>query len=275
MNPIRHKTIKKHNNITVGIITIPHMKKTKYGASHIMKPYVDWFEERGVRVVPIPYETDKHEFYFNNVNGILIPGGETTFIVKNPTFINTIARFFELSFKKDEYFPIWGTCFGYEMLLFIIGGFSRLKTYPAQGYYPLHITPEGHVSRLFTSFSLRYLHYLENEKSCSNNHDYGISPADFMINTKLRNFYNIIATSIDDRGKEYVAAIEGKKYPVYGVQWHPERQKTTGPFVDFFISELKKNKHKTNKYIPYLRSSMKPHKCIQYPEHRELLCYFF
>ena len=77
-----------------------------------------------------------------------------------------------------------------------------------------------------------------------------------------------------NNGKEYVAAIEAKHYPIYGVQWHPERQRTTGHFVDFFISELKKNTHKCTS-CSYLRTIMSPHKCSQYQEHKNLLCYFF
>lgn len=271
---IRHKTSKRNQSLCIGIITIPHSKNVKYGDTHIMKAYVDWFEERGVRVIPIPFETTQHETYFQMVNGIFIPGGETTYIIKNKTFVDSITKFFELSLAKNEYFPIWGTCFGFEMLLFVIGGFTKLKHYPARGFYPLELTQAGHASKMFQSFPDRYIHYLEHNKSCNNNHEYGISPIDFLQNDHLRRFYNITATSIDDNGKEYVAAIEGKFYPVYGVQWHPERQKTTGSFVDFFISELKKNNHRCSSY-PYLRSSMKPRKCIQYPEHKNLLCYFF
>ena len=89
MNAVRHKTSKRNQSLCVGIITIPHANKTKYGDSHIMKPYVDWFEERGVRVIPIPYDTTKHEMYFHMVNGLFIPGGETTFIIKNKTLMNT------------------------------------------------------------------------------------------------------------------------------------------------------------------------------------------
>jgi gamma-glutamyl hydrolase len=274
MNPVRHKTNKRIQSLCVGILTIPHLKKTKYGTSHIMKPYVDWFEERGVRVIPIPYDTTQHEMFFNMVNGLFIPGGETTFIVKNKTFMATIQKFVELSLAKDEYFPIWGTCFGFQLLLFLIGGFTKLKSYQAHGFYPLHITPSGYTSRMFRSFPNSYLHYLENHKSCNNNHEYGISPNDFMANDHLRRFFNILATSVSDNGKEYVAAMEAKYYPIYGVQWHPERQRTTGYFVDFFISELKKNKHKCICH-PYLRSIMRAHKCIQYPEHKNQLCYFF
>jgi gamma-glutamyl hydrolase len=274
MHDIRYKTHKQHKTLCIGIITIPHMKNTKYGTSHIMKPYVDWFEDRNVRVIPIPYDTTQYDTYFHMVNGIFIPGGETTFIMKNKTFINTVTTFFELSLTKDEYFPIWGTCFGFELLMFLIGGFTKLKQYPAQGFYPLHITNDGYNSKMFKSFPKQYLHHLEYNKSCNNNHEYGISPNDFLKNVNLRYFYNILATSVDNNGNEYVAAIEGKMYPVYGVQWHPERQKTTGPFVDFFISELKKNKHKcsTHSYLPLC---IKPHKCIQYNEHKNQLCYFF
>lgn len=49
MYAVRHKTNKRHQPLCIGIITIPHLKKVKYGQTHIMKPYVDWFEERGVR----------------------------------------------------------------------------------------------------------------------------------------------------------------------------------------------------------------------------------
>ena len=94
------------------------MKKTKYGNAHIMKPYVDWFEERGVRVIPIPYNTTDHEKYFKMINGLLIPGGETTFIMKNNIFVESVTKFFELSLQQNKYFPIWGTCFGFELLMF-------------------------------------------------------------------------------------------------------------------------------------------------------------
>jgi len=274
MSTVRHKTNKRTTSLCVGIITIPHMKKTKYGTSHIMKPYVDWFEERGVRVIPIPYDTTDCEAYFKMVNGLFIPGGETTYIIKQTAFLETVKKFFELSLSKDEYFPIWGTCFGFELLMFLIGDFTKLKHYPARGFYPLEITRSGYTSRLFESFSSHYLHYLENNKSCNNNHEYGISPSDFLDNSHLRRFYDILATSKADNGKEYVAAIEAKYYPVYGVQWHPERQRTTAPFVDFFISELKKNKHPCVPY-PYLRNCMKSYKCTQYSEHKRIPCYFF
>jgi gamma-glutamyl hydrolase len=240
-----------------------------------MKSYVDWFELCGIHVIPIPYDTTHHQLLFQMVNGLFIPGGETTFIMKNNTFIDTVSKFFELSLQKDEYFPIWGTCFGFEVLMAIIGGFTKFKRFNGHGLTPITITPEGKKSRIFRSFSKKYIHYLQHHNSTLENHEYGISPTDFLNQLHLKRFFNIIATSISDDGKEYVAAIEGKHYPVYGVQWHPERQSSGKPFIDFFISEIKKNKHHSKSYFPSLHSIITPHKCIQYHEHKHLLCYFF
>jgi gamma-glutamyl hydrolase len=275
MATARHRTYKKNRSYSVGILTIPHSRKMKYGSSHIMKSYVDWFEQRGVHVIPIPYDTDHHQEFFQMINGLFIPGGETQFIMKNDVFIDTVSKFFELSLEKNEYFPIWGTCFGFEVLMAVVGGFTKFKKYNGHGLTPIQITSEGRKSRLFGSFSKKYLNYLENEKSTLENHEFGISPSDFMDHLHLKRFFNILATSIDEDGKEYVAAIEGKYYPIYGVQWHPERQSSGKPFVDFFISEIKKNKHRFKSHFPSLRSFMTPHKCLQYNEHKQLLCYFF
>ena len=274
MRSVIRSTRKKQSFCCVGILTIPHSKKVKQGTSHIMKAYVDWLEERGVRVLPIPYDTKEHEVYFYQINGLLIPGGETVYILKNEAFVHSVTRFVELSFQKGEYFPIWGTCFGFQSLLHVIGDIPSFQKHPNHGVTPLHITKEGRHSRMFASFTKRYLHYLEAYPSTSNNNEYGISPREFEDNPHLRRFFRVVTTSIDENGQEYVSTIEGAYYPVYGVQWHPERQNTTGQFVDFFVSELKKNKH-VCKGIPFVRGTVQAHRCVQYPEHKNLHCYFF
>ena len=277
------KSTTKHSShlpICVGIITIPHLKKIKHGSSHVMKTYVDWFINRGVQVVLIPYDTKDHEMYFNMVHGLLIPGGETGFVVENKSFMHSVTRFIELSLQPRVYFPIWGTCFGFEMLLFVIGGFTKLKRYPADGLYPIRITEKGRASRMFHSFSPSYLRFLEKDPSTLQHHDYAISSDDFMKQPFLSQFYRIVATSIDDKGQEYVAAIESPYYPIYGVMWHPERQTNAGAFADFFLSELRKNKRKpvpasflfssTSNQAHYL-----PHHCTQYKQLDHHICYFF
>ena len=52
----------KTRKIFVGILTMPHEAPVKHGNTHIMKSYVDWFEKRGISVVPIPYNTKNCEW---------------------------------------------------------------------------------------------------------------------------------------------------------------------------------------------------------------------
>jgi gamma-glutamyl hydrolase len=268
------KTTKLDRSLCVGILTIPHLRHNTYGSSHIMKSYVDWFEEQGIRVLPIPYDTTDHESYFNMINGLFIPGTDKGYDLKNKKLIHSLARFIELSLAPGEYFPIWGTCFGFQLLLFVIGGFTTLSRHEANGLFPIHLTQEGKESHMMGAFSKRYRAYLEDKPSTLQYHEYGISPTQFMAKPHLRRFFWILATSLDEHGKEYVTAIEGKHYPIYGVQSHPERQRKSGPFLDFFIAELGKNRHHSYR-IPFLRSIYTPHKCLQYKEQKHVLCYFF
>ena len=272
--PTRKASLKK--SLCVGILTIPHSKKIKHGTSHVMKAYVDWCIDRGAHVLLIPYDTTEHEAYMSMIHGLLIPGGETGYVLKNKAFIHSVTRFVELSLQPNIYFPIWGTCLGYEMLLTVIGGVMSFKRYVANGLYPIQITPDGKKSRMFHSFSSQYLHFLEHKKSTLQHHDYGMSVTDFMDNLHLTRFYHILATSIDEKGKEYIAAIEGKYYPIYGVAWHPERQSHSGAFGDFFLSELQKNKRPLSATCASLSlTNHALHRCSQYTYLDKHMCYFF
>ena len=55
------------------------------------------------------------------------------------------------------------------------------------------------------------------------NHNYGISEEGFKKNKILNEKYLILAKAVDREGREFVSAIEGKQLPLYGVQFHPEK----------------------------------------------------
>jgi len=253
MTIVRHKRA-----LCIGIITIP--LKTQYGNTHIMKTYVDWFENMGVTVIPIPYNTTEHEKYFNMVNGLFIPGEKRGIndFDNNRIIIKCISTFLLLSLR--EYFPIWGTCFGFQALICLIAGFTKLKDHPAQGVYPVHISN----SRLFKNIHSKHL------LQTQHNHDYGISVEDFIKNHHLRRFYTISSTSIDNNNKEYITSIEAKYYPIYGTAWHPERHDPNQFICWFFISELKKNTHIC---APFTKLTLRTNRCIH--EIDGLLCYYF
>ena len=199
---------------SVGILTTPDTKTKKY---------VEWLKMKNVDVVIIPHDTTEHEKYFMMINGLLIPGNRRGINKFDATIMNCISTFLLLSLY--DYFPIWGTCFGFQALICLIGGFKKLKKYKLVGLHPIY----AKKSRIFPRNLTLKTHH---------DHDYGISVDDFNNNSHLRRFFTICATD-----REYVGAIEAKHYPIYGTAWHPELHDPNEIFSSFFISELKMNKH--------------------------------
>ena len=227
-----------------------------------MKSYFDWFERRGIHVIPVPFDTTEYSAYFHQINGLFIPGTDRGYDTDNQILLKTLRAFYKLSTK--EWFPIWGTCFGMELLLAMIGGDHR-SSHPAQGRYSLQLTSSSRMMDFFPNRAM-----LEQPHSTVHHHVYGISVED--MKGPLRRFYTVVATAVDDSGKEYVADIEAKRYPIYAVQFHPERLPSTAPFLDFFISELRKSSHRCA-LVPHVER--KAHKCSHYDGWKNQLCYFF
>lgn len=67
------------------------------------------------------------------------------------------------------------------------------------------------------------LNILRTENVTANLHHDGVSPACFQGDAKLPKFFRVISTNHDRKGKAFVSTIEAFDYPIYGVQWHPEK----------------------------------------------------
>ena len=241
-----------------------------------MKAYVDAFEQLGVVVIHVPYDTPHPELYYEILNGLVIPGGDTEFLLQNKHFMGTIRRFLELSVRPKEFFPLWGVCAGFEILLSLIGGWKSFEPIPDQQRRRLTWTEEGKRSRLYKWLGVTEAERFERGARAAQNHEFGVSPQRFEGNGRLRRFYCVLATARNQEGIEYIAAVEARKWPIYGVQWHPERQEHGKAFSRFFVSEMRKCPHSGMPFsIPSLGETMNTHKCVQYPEHAGRDCYFF
>eukprot|EP01015_Nassula_variabilis_P018191 TRINITY_DN2951_c0_g1_i5.p1 TRINITY_DN2951_c0_g1~~TRINITY_DN2951_c0_g1_i5.p1 ORF type:complete len:157 (+),score=17.43 TRINITY_DN2951_c0_g1_i5:75-545(+) len=52
---------------------------------------------------------------------------------------------------------------------------------------------------------------------------HGLSMEDLKKYPHLTEFYNVLTTSVDKDGVEFVSTIEAKDFPFYGTQFHPEK----------------------------------------------------
>ncbi|VDI26198.1 Hypothetical predicted protein [Mytilus galloprovincialis] len=109
--------------------------------------------------------------------------------------------------------------------------------------------------------SLSNLEKLKNEIKRSTERLLKLREKTYNSNSRLKKFFKVLSTNVASNGKEFLSTVEAHKYPVYGIQWHPEKSnflwnsrytglvhdfqsiRVSQHFANFFISEARKNKH--------------------------------
>uniref|UniRef100_A0A3B4FRB2 folate gamma-glutamyl hydrolase n=1 Tax=Pundamilia nyererei TaxID=303518 RepID=A0A3B4FRB2_9CICH len=175
------------------------------GSSYIAASYVKYLEAAGARVVPIR---------------LLLPGGDVD--LQTSQFSRAAKIFYNLALKGNDagdYFPIWGTCQGFQQLTVLTANKNLLTLTDTKAVaLPLTLTSVAPSSRLFRNFPKDLLRSLASENITANFHSWSLS----IRNAKLRRFYKILSTNSDGK-KEFISTMEANHYPFYAVQWHPEK----------------------------------------------------
>lgn len=91
--------------------------------SFIAASYVKFVEGGGARVVPIWIGRPKsyYQGIMKKINGILFPGGSTWFHTANG-YADAGEHIFSIAKEMNgqgDYFPLWGTCLGFELLSYV------------------------------------------------------------------------------------------------------------------------------------------------------------
>lgn len=209
---------------------------------YIGSSYVKYLEMSGARVVPISLNSTYKEIdiLLSQVNGVFFTGGDYPFWVNSsqtpeltPEYAaigcyiyEQVKRFNEL----NNFFPLWGTCLGFELIhvcannqFGTIGNFNGEPAYTAVH----HFTRAARSSAIFTYLSPRYgkemMKIFSTKKVSLLGHRLGISPETYKKYDKLRDMFEILSTMQDLSGSEFIGVIEGKDYPIFGIQFHPEK----------------------------------------------------
>ena len=224
-----------NNKPIIGIVTQPNEYGwPDKGLSYIAASYVKYAEAGGVRVVPIFYNgsTEYLEQMFQATNGVLFPGGGQ--LLDHSQLLVTTQFFLKRSqqaFEQGDYFPVFGHCQGFELLLMAITGLSEEKCLVQNTHFAaenislaLQIANEGSTT-WFRELPDRAKNTLTTTNSTMNNHHWSCPVTLFqelLKSTNLKN-YRAVSTSVSPLGGEFVSMLESKTFPLYAMQFHAEK----------------------------------------------------
>ena len=256
----------------IGILSVPYGDDKSPMTEAVDAFYTQYLNTAGARVVPLSFKLQGEPLMnlMRQLNGVLFTGGSTAFALFNETtkkydltpFGKGAKRVFHYAKEINDngvYFPIWGTCMGFQLLNFLItedptivkGGCSAMN-FNAE----LIFTPKATTSRMFSIFSYKEMKYFSEKGLTYNSHHYFVDYLDYFKYLELGKFYDVLAYSKDKDNKvAFITAMEAKHYPFYGVQFHPEiRQyknlgrikgeacaKQAQDFANFFVNEARKS----------------------------------
>ncbi|XP_055912317.1 gamma-glutamyl hydrolase [Eupeodes corollae] len=239
--------------------------------SYIAASYVKFLECSGARAVPIWIGKDEQYYQdiMHKINGILLPGGAVFFdsqYNKKPEHTNKCVRSSELIYriaieinKSGIYFPLWGICLGYELLLYhsskqklIRGDCTKLNKSMV-----LELEKDFQTSKLFKNLTPEMEKDLRTEPFAFHFHQFCITKED-LSTYNIDDQWRITSVNRDDNNIEFISTIEHVRYPFYGVQFHPEKVifewslndninhtensvKCAQYLSNFFVSECRKN----------------------------------
>lgn len=214
---------------TILTLSIPISENENF-KSRVENNYVRWLQASGADLISIHSWTSIQEidYLLTKVNGILFQGNPFNLDKQSPYY--KIAKYL---YKKtiemnDSGIKMPLISFGDDLSLLcsiISEDNISIKTelkYPIHEPTKINLFNVPDKTIILNEFEKDDMNSLEKEYILPNNLNRIISVKDFLTDFHLGQKFNLIATSKTKDGKEYVSIIEGKKYPIIMISFHPE-----------------------------------------------------
>lgn len=237
----------------------------EYGEAYIAASYIKYLESAGARVAPIRNDltTKEYKELFSYINGLLVPGGAVNLITSG--YAKATKVFYDETIsaaEREDMFPLWGTCLGFEELMTITASQNLLAHTDSKNLsLPLEFNVDPATSRIFQHFPPDVIKALSTEDITANFHSWSLTLKNYSENSDLQQMYRIVSVNTDRNGIKFISTVEAYNYPIYAVQWHPEKApfewkenrayshlssavRASFYMADFFVNEARKNFHR-------------------------------
>lgn len=171
--------IKTNERPIIGVLAQEVHDPSPHTKAYIATSYVKFLESAGARVVPlmINKSDDEYRKLFKSINGVLFPGGGVN--LESSGYSKAAGIFYRLALEANsngDYFPVWGTCLGFELLSLLTSGKLLLSHTNTSGIaLPLNFTADVRDSRLFKDFPEDLMKSLETEPLTENSHQWSLT----------------------------------------------------------------------------------------------------
>ncbi|BFF99760.1 gamma-glutamyl hydrolase B-like [Drosophila madeirensis] len=206
--------------------------------NYLAASYVKHLEAVGAHVVPVWIGRDRTYYatLMDQLNGILLPGGaiyiDEADVQSRPDLTNDCVRTAEIIYQlamernkkgndPEEYFPLWGTCLGMQLLLInaaqnrkLSANQVRTKCQRMKKALPVCFTEDYRKSKIFVD--------LPEGCFASHHHGYCIT-TDSLQEYGLDTDWQALALQKDPVGYEFISFIKHKDFPIFASQFHLER----------------------------------------------------
>ena len=212
----------KTDKPVIGVVAMPMINidiierlKVAEDKSHMAASFIKLIEGAGARVVPLreSFNDSKITEILEKINGVLLPGGLEDIIKSDYKRISHLAFKYSISKYENEgeIWPILGICRGFQQLLSLIPDAKHCitPTVAKNITIPLEFTDEAKESRLMSHASPALWKILKTKDITYNAHKNGFSPSAIRKSKKSNDFWRIISTNKDEKGKEFISTIEG------------------------------------------------------------------
>jgi gamma-glutamyl hydrolase len=243
LSPILEKQILEQNN---GKYSLKKLQQILEDTSQISSLYYDFINSNNMQAIALNYNQDLESLLkqMEQLDGILLTGGPNLFDLKDYkqkglsyyrivrernlkylTFVKGILDKAKEINEEGRTFIVFGICLGFQAIILTESDLNiRISNVERKNYSDYVFIQKNKIeTKLESNFPKKYVKKLRNERIMFFNHSLGFKISDFKKYEELDYQYHISLTYRDQSFGTCVAAIEHKYYPIYGIQFHPEK----------------------------------------------------
>jgi gamma-glutamyl hydrolase len=290
----------------IGVIAQPasnHLDNEYFHAqnhwNYIPRSYVDWVSHSGAMPVLIPFDIplDALDHLLDSIQGVLFPGGGSALFDEHghPTlFQQRTKHIMDFAQKKNDngvYYPIIGTCFGFQSMVIAMADqdpdLLSCNFGDEETYHAVEKTSDWSKGTFWKTMDQTLVDSALKTGHLYYSHNCGFRVSSLTNSRAFRNNAYILGTSVSKTGKEFVGMVEHKHYPFVANQYHPEktqferlgatflpRDPITMQFVSEFIMTIVDHTRPFSKNIGDVDGSIKAYWEIYHTPERPAWDYF-